>query len=175
MRGASSPQTAAGLQAQAEAVLRVRAAGDEETMTAFHRRSLLWIASAALCVGAALFAAALALHRRSANAGALEALEACTRQVEALERDAQHYREIAARLGLQPGGTLRREPLDVTATYRADQVERIEEMLAAAYGSGVFSLDALTIEEPRAGFAPADAAFVRVMLKGEKLLAVGAR
>ncbi|NQW80669.1 MAG: hypothetical protein HQ445_05780 [Polaromonas sp.] len=96
---------------------------------------------------------------------------AASAQIEQLAKASSDYAELIRRTSWKPGVQLRREALNISATFTGDELGRINEMFAVSYsGLGYFSLSNFQIEDAtpqgrRAGLPFA----VKVNIKGDNI------
>ena len=143
----------------------------------FHARTLVGLLLASLLLAGGLH---LFLQGRVvlSNAQAMQAkVTAAGVRVEQLATASGDYAELIRRTSWKPGVELRREALNITATFTGDELGRINEMFAVSYsGLGYFSLSNFRIEDAtpqgRSGGLPFA---VKVNIKGDNILVMEAR
>jgi hypothetical protein len=98
-------------------------------------------------------------------------------QVEQLATASGDYAELIRRTSWKPGVELRREALNITATFTGDELGRINEMFAVSYsGLGYFSLSNFRIEDATPQASSGGLPFaVKVNIKGDNILVMETR
>ena len=143
----------------------------------FHVRTEvgLFLASLLLATGLHLF---LSGRAALSNAQAVETkVLAASAKVEELAKASGDYAELIRRTSWKPGVQLRREALNITATFTGDELIRINEMFAVSYsGLGYFSLSNFRIEDATPQGRSAGLPFaVKVNIKGDNILVMETR
>ena len=143
----------------------------------FHVRTLVGLLLGSLLLAGGLH---LFLQGRAAlsNAQALESrVTATSSQIDQLAKASVDYAELIRRTSWKPGVQLRREALNITATFTGDELSRINEMFAVSYsGLGYFSLSNFRIEDASPQGRGAGLPFaVKVNIKGDNILVMETR
>ena len=138
----------------------------------FHVRTWVGLLLASLLLAAGLH---LFLHGRAAlsNAETLQTKVTATgAQIDQLAKASGDYAELIRRTSWKPGVELRREALNISATFTGDELSRINEMFAVSYsGLGYFSLSNFRIEDATPQGRSAGLPFaVKVNIKGDNIL-----
>lgn len=143
----------------------------------FHTRTWLSLLLGAVLLGAGLH---LFLQGRTEqkNAQVLAAKVAESRgQIAQLASASKDYAELIQRTSWKPGVELRREAVDMTATFAGNELGRINEMFAVSYsGKGYFSLNTFRIEDATQQGLGAGLPFaVKVNIRGDNILVLETR
>ncbi len=143
----------------------------------FHVRTWVGLLLSSLLLASGLH---LFLHGRAvlSNAQALQTkVTATSEQIEQLAKASGDYAELIRRTSWKPGVELRREALNISATFTGNELGRINEMFAVSYsGLGYFSLSNFRIEDatPQGGNAGLPFA-VKVEIKGDNIFVLETR
>ncbi len=143
----------------------------------FHVRTWVGLLLASLLLAAGLH---LFLQGRAAllNAQATETKVLAARaEIEQLATASSDYAELIRRTSWKPGVELRREALNISATFTGDELGRINDMFAVSYsGLGYFSLSNFRIEDATPLGRSAGLPFaVKVNIKGDNILVMETR
>jgi hypothetical protein len=143
----------------------------------FHVRTFvgLLLASLLLACGLHLFLQGRVVL---ANAQAMQTkVAAASLQIEQLATASGDYAELIRRTSWKPGVELRREALNISATFTGDELGRINDMFAVSYsGLGYFSLNNFRIEDATPQSRSAGLPFaVKVNIKGDNILVLETR
>jgi hypothetical protein len=138
----------------------------------FHVRTWVGLMLASLLLAAGLH---LFLHGRVAllNAQAMQTkVSTVSAQIDLLGKASGDYAELIRRTSWKPGVELRREALNISATFTGDELGRINDMFAVSYsGLGYFSLNNFRIEDASPQGRSAGLPFaVKVNIKGDNIL-----
>lgn len=145
----------------------------------FHTRTWLALLASSIVLAGGVY---LFIRGQAAQRAATElatSVKKARTQVDTLEASSKDYAELIRRISWRPGIELRRESVDMSATFAGNELDRVNEMFAASYsGKGYFSLTSFKMEDVTGsssgsqGGAPFT---IRVSLKGDNTLVLEPR
>ena len=141
-------------------------------MKRFHTRTWLALVMASVLLAAGLFLFTRGQGQQLAARTGSESVTLARGQIEALDASSRDYAELIRRISWRPGVVLRREAVDMSATFASNELDRINELFTASYsGTGYFSLNSFRIEDVTPRSAHNDAPFaLKVNIRGENIL-----
>ena len=134
----------------------------------FHTRTGLALLASSVLLAGGLYLFIRGQAEQRAATKLASSVKAASGKVDALETSSREYAELIRRISWRPGIELRRESVDMSATFAGNELARVNEMFAASYtGKGYFSLSSFKMEDVTPAGAPYT---IRVSLRGDNIL-----